>query len=106
MWLNQAPPCKRIAGYLVEANGTIFSTHKRTKVVGTKNSKGYLQLPSKELVHRLVARAWVRGWTELRCHVNHKDGNKTNNNATNLEWCTPAENNAHAREMRLAQRHT
>ena len=28
--------------------------------------------------------------------VNHKDGNKQNNNANNLEWCTKSENTTHS----------
>ena len=44
--------------------------------------------------HRMMLNAWVSGNPLLV--VNHKDGNKHNNALSNLEWCTVAENNAHA----------
>lgn len=46
-------------------------------------------------VHRLVATAFLGG-NRSDLQVNHKDGVKTNNNATNLEWVTGSENVKHA----------
>ena len=76
----------------------------RVAKVAWDNGKGYLRYnmgSKKEYVHRLVMMAFnpVEGMAELT--VNHKDGNKGNNNLENLEWCTIAENNLHARKTGL-----
>ncbi len=50
-------------------------------------------------VHRLIAAAFHGEGGER--HVNHIDGNKTNNHPENLEWCSRAGNMAHARRTGL-----
>lgn len=45
-------------------------------------------------VHRIVAELYVDN-PDLKCCVNHIDGNKLNNHYTNLEWVTFQENSQH-----------
>ena len=53
-------------------------------------------------VHRLVARCWV-GKCPDGHEVNHRDGNKANNHADNLEYVTSSENKHHAVAIGLVE---
>lgn len=56
-----------------------------------KRGKGYMYF----YVHRLVAEAFISNPNSYVV-VNHKDGDKSNNWADNLEWCTHEQNMRHA----------
>lgn len=51
--------------------------------------------PKRCRIHRLVAQTFIDNPNNKE-YVNHKDGNRQNNNVENLEWVTPSENAQHA----------
>lgn len=55
-------------------------------------------------IHIAVACMFVKGYEE-GLTVNHKDGNKINNNSNNLEWITYKDNTHHAYATGLAKGH-
>lgn len=85
--------------YSIPRNGTVSFERKKCL---NKNKFGYYQvvlmkdnIAKTHLVHRLVAETFIDNPLGLE-QVNHKDGNKQNNNVSNLEWCSKKYNTQHA----------
>lgn len=88
--------------YVVSADGAIFSKISnsfRSQILNNKT--GYatviLSNPAQKFkktktVHRVVAETWLDNPNGLEC-INHKNENKLDNHASNLEWCSKAYNN-------------
>lgn len=84
--------------YAASADGRIWSHLRNRYLAGGTSAKGYavVGLGAKQVkVHRAVALAWIQN-PAGHPSINHKDGNKQHNAATNLEWCTTRHNILHA----------
>lgn len=100
--------------YSIRSDGFVISHQKKHKSKNSKRGRrekirincpdreGYLILTlskngitENKKIHRLVAQAFIPN-RDLKPAVNHKDGNKTNNNVENLEWVSHSENTRHA----------
>lgn len=87
--------------YTVDEDGNVFSVRYGRLLKPYMSNSGYymVTLDGKNVyVHRLVAKAFVPNPNCKLC-VNHKDGNKLNNNVSNLEWVTYSENLQHAYDV-------
>lgn len=102
---------KDYPGYYADDSGKIYSL-KSGKLKEKKQSPkthGYLYVTLYHngkryylRVHRLIAGAFIDNPTNLP-EVNHKDENKINNRADNLEWCTSHDNKMYGtRRERIA----
>lgn len=91
--------------YQVSSHGRlkrVFRNKKEHFLTGKRDKDGYTQVilsrnqKKKHFrLHRLVAEAFKPN-PDSKPEVNHKDRNKQNNNASNLEWVTGSENVQHS----------
>ena len=91
-------------GYLIGSDGSVYSTKRgeQVKMSPAKGTSGYYNVgfsyegeKKTFQVHRLVALAFLPNRKKLEI-VNHLDGNKLNNDVSNLEWTTRTGNARHA----------
>ena len=94
---------KNFPMYLIDDDGNVFSEYTKKYLKTHLNNRGYVVCQLRDingkncvlLVHRLVAKTFIPNKLTEQLEVNHKDGNKLNNNVNNLEWCTRKENIHH-----------
>ena len=95
--------------YWINESGQLLNK-KTNKYLKGSISGGYrfydLRIKTKRKVlaaHRLVAEYFLDNPDNLPV-VNHKDGNKLNNNVNNLEWVSISQNNQHAYDIGLKKK--
>ncbi len=94
------------APYIITEDGKVYSLRKWRYLTGNINSCGYQMVwivPYKDergkdhksrwyFIHRLVAEMYCPNGYLDKTEVHHKDGDKSHNHYTNLEWVTHSEN--------------
>lgn len=95
--------CELNHKYILSSKGRVYSYRKKDFMeTNGRTTSGYVRISlsiSGKVVrgrlHRMIAKAFVPR-VEGKNDVNHKDGDKMNNMADNLEWVTKKENIEHA----------
>jgi hypothetical protein len=99
---------KKVPGfpdYEVSSSGEIFSSKRGTRIeMQPSTSTGYKKVmlvhngkTGNFQIHRLVAQLFIRNPKKLEI-VNHIDGDKLNNDISNLEWVSRRGNGKHYSE--------
>lgn len=109
---------KEFKDYFIDIDGNVIKNNYKSRVNHSgkimnikpfKKANGYLsvslyikedKINYKRYIHRLVAQTFISNHNNYPV-VNHIDGNKQNNNVSNLEWCTYSYNVKHAYKNNL-----
>lgn len=93
---------KKYKGFCVDNNLNIYNEISGNLLKPFKGTDGYMQVSRKTKgksyhlrVHRIYAILFISNPNDYK-YVNHIDGNKMNNNLSNLEWCTNSYNVKHS----------
>lgn len=89
--------------YIISNLGMVKSLkYGKERILKPELCKGYYRvtfsksnIQKRFLVHRIVC-FYFKDKIQGKNFVNHEDGNKLNNNYTNLSWCTSSENEMHS----------
>lgn len=99
---------KGFSNYKISKTGIIHSKNGDKLSPSKNNSNGYKSVvlykngnPHHKYIHDLVANAFLNN-PNNKTIVGHKDGNKLNNNVSNLVWQSSSENTKHAYDNGLA----
>lgn len=93
--------------YEVSSTGLVKNSRYNRPIKSHPDKNGYLRVrffihgvKTKHFIHRLVANAFLIN-PDKSFQVNHKDGIKINNSASNLEWVSSRQNIKHAIDIGL-----
>lgn len=85
------------------SDGRFYSKKLKRFIAHSSHPRGYVSISIKQkryLAHRVIAETFINNPLN-KPFINHKDGDKKNNNIENLEWVTHSENVLHAVKNRM-----
>lgn len=93
---------KSLRREVIHPKGNYFTTERVLKATKTKNGYMIVTLSVRgwnrsTYIHKIIATVFLGNPSGAR-EINHKNGDKTDNNVHNLEWCSHSANMIHAFE--------